>query len=179
MGTTHLSALEVSGSFAFGGSTAVAATSTEINNSADISARMYAVGSALSITQAAHAERVGQLDTAAGSTATLPASTGSGAVYTFMVTVLATSNSHIVKVANATDVMVGYVLNRDTDTGNAFAGFNAATNDDTVTLNRSTTGSVTIGEVIRCTDVKAGTWLVEGWTTSTGVPATPFSATVA
>lgn len=136
-----------------------------------------AAGSALTVTTA-HAGRLIQLDTAAGSTCTLPAATGTGNVYEFVVTVLATSNSHIIKVANGTDVMVGYVINQDTDTSNAFTGFNTTTTSDTITLNRTTTGSVTIGERFRLRDVKAGYWAIDGYTTSTGSPATPFSATV-
>lgn len=136
-----------------------------------------AAGSALTVTTA-HAGRLIQLDTLAGSTCTLPAATGTGNWYEFVVTVLATSNSHIIKVANATDVMVGYVINQDTDTGNAFTGFNTTTTSDTITLNRGTTGSVTVGERFRLRDVKTGVWTVEGYTTSTGSPATPFSATV-
>lgn len=136
-----------------------------------------AAGSALTVTTA-HAGRLIQLDTAAGSTCTLPAATGTGNVYEFVVTTLATSNSHIIRVANATDVMVGYVINQDTDTGNAFTGFNTTTTSDTITLNRSTTGSVTLGERFRLRDVRSGLWAVEGYTTSTGAPATPFSATV-
>lgn len=137
-----------------------------------------AAGSALTLTAASHSGRLIQLDTAAGSTVTLPAATGTGNSYECVVTVVATSNSHIIKVANGTDVMVGYVINQDTDTGNAFTGFNTTSTSDTVTLNRSTTGSVTIGERFRFCDVKAGFWTVEGYTTSTGSPATPFSATV-
>lgn len=137
-----------------------------------------AAGSALTLTAASHSGRLIQLDTATGSTVTLPASSGSGAVFECVVTVLATSNSHIIKVANGTDVMVGYVLNQDTDTANAFTGFNTTSTSDTITLNRSTTGSVSIGERIRLRDVKTGFWTVEGYTTSTGAPATPFSATV-
>lgn len=137
-----------------------------------------AAGSALTVVGTTHGGRVIQLDTATGSTVTLPAASGSGLEVECVVTVLATSNSHIIKVANGTDVMVGYVINQDTDTGNAFTGFNTTSTSDTITLNRTTTGSVTIGEKFRLRDVKTGFWSVEGYTTSTGAPATPFSATV-
>lgn len=154
------------------------ATINEIDNHCDVSARMVAAGSALSVTEALHAGRIIALDTAAGSTCTLPASTGSGAIYRFVVTVLATSNSHIVKVANATDVLRGCVLNNDSDTSEAFTGFNTTATSDTMTLNRSTTGSVQIGEWIEIRDIKAGFYSVSGWLASTGSPATPFSAGV-
>lgn len=156
------------------------ATPTELNNAADISTRAYAVGSSLSITEATHAGRLGKLDTATGSTVTLPAATGSGARYYFAVSVLATSNSHIIKVnaTPGTDVLRGYILNSDSDSSDAFAGWNTTSTSDTITLNRSTTGSVYIGEMIEITDIKAGFFAVTGWTGGTGSVATPFSATV-
>jgi hypothetical protein len=154
------------------------ATISEIDNACDISARAYAVGSALTLTEALHAERLGKLDTAAGSTVTLPAATGSGARYYFAVTVLATSNSHVIKVANATDVMRGYLLNTDSDTSDAFTGFNTTSTSDTITFNRTTTGSVYIGEYVEIQDIKAGFFSVRGWYASTGSPGTPFSAGV-
>lgn len=124
------------------------------------------------------AGKIIQLDTLAGSVATLPAAIGSGALFTFVVSVLATSNSHKIQVANATDVMRGVVASVDTDSSDAVAFFAAATASDTITLNRSTTGSVSIGETFRLRDVKAGFWQVEGWYGATGSPATPFSAAV-
>jgi len=136
-----------------------------------------AAGSALTVTSAM-AGKVIQLDTATGSVCTLPAATGSGATYRFVVTVLATSNSHKIQVANSTDVLRGYVLTSDSDTSDAFAGFNTTATSDTITLNRSTTGSVYIGEAINITDVKAGFFAVDGWIGCTGTPATPFSAAV-
>ncbi len=117
------------------------------------------------------------LDALAGSVVTLPAATGSGKSYRFIVTVLATSNSHIVKVANATDTMQGIVYMLD-DTGAAVVGFAAGATSDTITLNRSTTGSVSLGEWLELEDIAAGKWQVRGFLSNTGASATPFSATV-
>lgn len=138
-----------------------------------------AAGAALTLTAETHAGRIVNLDTAAGSTVTLPAASGSGNVYRFRVSVLATSNSHIVKVANASDVFEGYAVISDTDTGSAASMFMAvAGTSDTITLNRSTTGSVTIGEYIEIEDVAANRFNVRAVLSGTGVVATPFSATV-
>lgn len=137
-----------------------------------------AAGSTKALNQNDHANRTIKLDTATGSVVTLPAATGSGYTYTFVVSVLATSNSHIIKVANASDAMQGIVLLGD-DTGANAQWFAAvAGTSDTITLNRSTTGSVTIGETIRITDFAANRYHVEGVITNTGTAATPFSATV-
>lgn len=118
------------------------------------------------------------LDTAAGSTAILPASSGSGNVYKFVVSLLATSNNHIIKVANSTDAMDGFIFTRDDTSDAANAFFAVAGTSDTITLNRTTTGSVVIGETITITDIASGRYHVEGFIANTGTPATPFSATV-
>jgi hypothetical protein len=119
-----------------------------------------------------------KLDTLAGSIVTLPKAVGSGVSFLFIVSVLATSNSHIVKVGNTTDVMQGIILMNGDTAANAAEAFAAAATDDTITLNRTTTGSVTLGEHIEVMDVAPGVWQVRGAVSATGVEATPFSATV-
>lgn len=136
-----------------------------------------AAGSALTVTAASHAGRIIKLDTAAGSTCTLPAATGSGYSYTFVISVIATSNSHVVKVANSSDTMVG-LISTLTDTGNAALIWKASGTDDTITLNRTTTGSTALGEYLVLTDFATNVWLVQGVTAASGTEATPFSATV-
>lgn len=114
-----------------------------------------------------------------GSTVTLPVSTGSGRAYRFVVSVLATSNSHIVKVANASDTIQGIMLMGDDTSANAQWFAAVAGTDDTITLNRSTTGSVTVGEHFTLVDIATNVWQVlDGLLTNTGTSATPFSATV-
>lgn len=161
------------------GGTAVTATAAEINAACDVSARFVAAGGTLTVTQASHDGKIIKLDTAAGSVCTLPAATGSGAVYTFMVTTLATSNSHIVKVADAATTIDGMAWLVDTDTAGTTTGFATAATSDTITLNRSTTGSVTLGEKIIVTDTAANQFSVLCFLSNTGNGATPFSATVA
>lgn len=118
------------------------------------------------------------LDTAAGSVVTLPAATGSGATYKFRVSVLATSNSHIIKVANSSDAMDGFIFTMDDTAASGEAYFAVAGTSDTITLNRTTTGSVTIGEYIEITDIATNRFHVKGFISNTGSSATPFSATV-
>lgn len=137
-----------------------------------------AAGSALTMTEELHSGATISLDTLAGSTVTLPASTGQGAIYRFRVSVLATSNSHIIKVANASDAMQGIIFTSD-DTTDTVAAFRAtAGTSDTITLNRTTTGSVALGEWIEITDIATNVFHVKGMIANSGTPATPFSATV-
>ncbi len=143
-----------------------------------INNRAVPCGSTLTMNQGDHAGRTIQLNTATGSTAILPPSTGSGIEYTFYVSALATSNNHVIRVANASDAMAGFVFMRDDTSDNAVAFFATAGTSDTITLNRSTTGSVVVGETITVRDVAPNVYLVSGFVANTGTPATPFSAAV-
>lgn len=118
------------------------------------------------------------LDTAAGSVVTLPAASGTGNVFKFRVKTLATTNSHIVKVANSSDAMQGIIVSMDDTASNAVAFAAVSGTDDTITLNRTTTGSVTLGETFTVEDIATNLFLVRGTISNTGSPATPFSATV-
>ena len=118
------------------------------------------------------------LDTLAGTTITLPAAIGSGGRYRFIVSVLATSVSHKIQVANASDTMIGGGVIADTDSSGAAYAFLAASTSDTITLNRSTTGSVTVGEWIEIEDYAPNVWKVDFLLSGTGTPVSPFSAAV-
>lgn len=148
------------------------------------SAKIIAAGATKALTYL-DAGKIIKLDTLTGSVVTLPAATGSGVKYKFYVSVLATSNSHKIQVASANDFMIGLINGSRIDVGNAVQGFAAAnsgvvaTNSDTITLNRTTTGSVTVGEWIEVEDVAAATWQVNGLLSATGAAfATPFTAAV-
>lgn len=126
-----------------------------------------------------------RLNSLTGLTATLPAATGTGDKFYFEVFLLATSNSYKIQVANASDYMMGVITGARTDSGNAVLGFAAAnsgtvaTNSDTVTLNRTTTGSVNVGEWLMFEDAATNVWQVRGVLSATGAAfATPFSAAV-
>jgi hypothetical protein len=154
------------------------ATTAEVNRTADVSGRLVAAGGTLTMTEASHEGKVICLDTAAGSVVTLPTSTGGGAVYRFLVTVTATSNSHVIKVGNATDEMRGFVV-QDSDTATAPNIWWAADNDDTITLNRTTSGLAAQGEYFEIVDATSGHFFVRGFSQASGTEVTPFSATVA
>lgn len=109
-------------------------------------------------------------------TFTLPAALGTGAKFKFMVSVVNTSN-YLVKVANATDTMDGKVISLQ-DAADTLVGWETAADSDTITLNGTTTGGVSIGDYVELEDIASGQWAVSGVTTSSGTEATPFSATV-
>lgn len=138
-----------------------------------------AAGSTLTLNANSHSGKTIFLDTLTGSVVTLPAATGTGNTYCFWVSVAPTSNNHIVKVANATDVITGNVL-LTIVTGATSAGFTEATaaTEDTITMNGTTTGGIK-GSYFELTDVAAGFWLLsKANLIGSGSLATPFSATV-
>ena len=143
----------------------------------DAQTGLVAAGGTLTLTAAVHNGALIALDTAAGSVVTLPTSTGGGARYRFLVTVTATSNSHVIKVGNATDEMRGYVI-QDASEATAPNTWWAADNDDTITLNRTTTGLAAQGEYFDIVDAVSGHFYVQGYSQANGIEATPFSATV-
>src|SRR5574343_319908 len=100
-----------------------------------------------------HAGKTITLNRAAGVTCTLPAATGSGDVYDFLVGTTVTSNADIVKVANATDTMVGMAILAQ-DAADTVVQFDAvAGTSDTISLNGSTTGGIK-GARISVRDIK-------------------------
>ena len=138
-----------------------------------------AAGGTLSLTKATHDGRTIVFDTAAGSVITLPASTGGGAKFRCVVSVLATSNSHILQCVG-TDMMQGACGIIDTDTGDATIQYAALVGDtfDTVTMNRSTSGLAAPGDYVEVEDVVAGVWAIRGLIRASGTVETPFSSAV-
>lgn len=124
----------------------------------------------------ANAGRLHLLDASGGFTVTLPASVGNGARFRFQVKTVSTTG-YVVQVANATDVMQGAVFTVS-DGAAAVLGYATASTSDTITLNGTTKGGVTIGDWFELTDYAAGFFAITGFTTSSGTEATPFSAAV-
>jgi hypothetical protein len=115
-------------------------------------------------------------DVASGAVATLPTSSGSGAVFRFIVQTTVTTNSAKIQVANATDVMIGQIVMAQ-DSADTAVVFEAASTSDTITLNGSTAGGIR-GDWLELIDHKAGFWQVRGLLSGTGTEASPFSAAV-
>lgn len=123
-----------------------------------------------------YAGTVTTINAAAGLTVTLPAATGTGDDFEFFIGTTVTSNSVIIKVANATDVMQGLAM-QAADGGSTANAWETAADSDTITLNGSTTGGIR-GDLIKLQDVASGLWAVTIIGAATGTEATPFSAAV-
>lgn len=131
----------------------------------------------VSITAATHGGRTITLNRATGITATLPAASGSGVYFRFVVGTTFTGTANIV-VANTTDVINGCAV-LFADGGDTVVGFAATASDDTVNLftASNTTGGL-LGEIIELVDVASGKWHCNLVSDAGGTEVTPFSATV-
>lgn len=133
-------------------------------------------GATATVTAAAHSGRTVLLNRAAGQTLTLPAATGSGNSYKVFILTTITSNSTIIRVADATDVLTGVaIVANDTDASASI--FETLADSDTITFNGGTTGGIR-GSVVELQDVANNLWYVRIVGKATGSEATPFSATV-
>lgn len=122
------------------------------------------------------AETTLTVNAAAGLTLTLPASAGTGYMYRVVIGTTVTSNTVVIQVANASDVMTGLAVSA-ADGGNTVNGWETASTSDTITLDGSTTGGIK-GDYIELIDCAANLWSVRVFSSSTGTEATCFSAAV-
>ena len=128
----------------------------------------------VTILAATHSGRVVTLNRAGGITATLPAATGSGDRYTFIVGTTFTGDGIIQVVGD--DTMCGHAIVAQ-DGGDTSVVFEAGATADTITLNGTTTGGLK-GASVELVDIAADTWWARVVTAATGTEATPFSAAV-
>ena len=153
-------------------------TRRELVNQVDASRRIVTLIAATTLTAPLHAGRTMLLSLLAGFTTVLPPAVGGGDIYHFKVGIVRTSNSYIIEVASADDTMAGPVSIVDTDSSDNMEGFAASSTSDTITLNATTSGGLTIGDWIELVDVAVNLWHVSGQLTGSGNLVTPFSAAV-
>jgi hypothetical protein len=62
--------------------------------------------------------------------------------------------------------------------GTTTSSFAPGATDDTITMNRTTTGGAVAGDIVYADDILPGIWLIQGQLNGSGAVATPFSSTV-
>jgi hypothetical protein len=119
------------------------------------------------------------LNKADGAVVTLPAAQGTGNEYKFYVGTAITSNSYVIKVADATDTFIGAVHMMDAD-DDSQTSITAKGTDDTLTMNGGTTGGGLLGDTLTFTDIATNKYVVQGniIVPAGSNPTDPFSATV-
>ena len=128
----------------------------------------------LAVTAAAHAGATIVSNLAATQTFTLPAATGSGNRYDFIVNT--TKTGDLVIQVTTTDIMKGFAILAHDGGDTVFMSATAA-DTDTVTLDGTTTGGIA-GARCSVRDIASATWYVEVFSDASGTEATPFSAAV-
>ena len=115
-------------------------------------------------------------DRAAGIVYTLPAACKEGTWFEFAVSTTVTSNAAKIITGAGTELMVGSIINCDTDTSDAVAIWKSlvATGNVAVSMDGSTKGGIK-GDYIKVTKLNSTTWHVTGVTNGTGTVATPFA----
>lgn len=138
--------------------------------------RVISVNSATNTLNENQSGSVVLFDRAAGTIHTLPAACLPGTYFDFYVSVTCTSNAHKIITGAGTELMVGQILNCDTDTSDAVAIWKSlvATSNIAVSMNGTTKGGVK-GDWIRVTKLDSTTWGVHGQINGNGTVATPFA----
>jgi hypothetical protein len=117
------------------------------------------------------------LNTAAGSTATLPAATGSGNKFHFVVTTTATSNAHKILAASSADFLNGNAMGH-TAAGAVLAFSAAAATAHSIQMPFAGTqpSGGFIGDFFEFIDVAPNLWAVFGMYQAGTTATTPFSS---
>lgn len=186
---TFSGTLDAAGTFKVGGTAVTAsaaelnimdgvlATAAEINAACDVSTRIVnTTATTLTITAATHSGKVVTVNSAAPIAITLPAASGSGNEYSFVIGTAATATAHTIKVANTTDIMAGVSVIAQTDTAQV-NGFLTTATDDTISLNGTTKGGLK-GDEVFIRDIASGVFQVRVVSGASGTVVTPFSASV-
>ena len=134
------------------------------------------------ITNAAHAGRIllmGEVGGDASATFTLPAATGTGAEFKFIVSVVNTSN-YVIQVTGDDTIDGSVIVTNDSSAGGTASVISWPTvaASDTITLDGTTTGGTQIGDYVLLTDIATDQYSVSGLLNASGSEATPFSAAV-
>lgn len=143
--------------------------------------RLVTITATGAITAALHESKTCLLAEVGGDAAvtlTLPAATGSGGKYRFVVNVVNTSG-YVIKAVAGADVFRGHVHGDDGGGVTTAMVWATGATDDTFTLNGTTTGGVARGDWVEFEDIATDGWAVRGSITQSGIEATPFSDTVA
>lgn len=149
----------------------ITATTAELNTVADLSARVVAQAAGnFTFTVATHEGKLTVVNDA-DVVITLPAATGSGAVYHFVVGATAMTAGLVSVTGN--DTFMGRAWGLDTDAEATYEWHPIAA-DNEINMNGTSLGGKT-GDSYKFTDILADKWLVEAFIQqSGGAEATPF-----
>lgn len=183
-GTTEVEVADVSSTQTFTNKTLTSPTITSPTiSSPNITGQTVSETTATRVVTSADAGKTVVLNRAGGVTVTLPAATGTGNRFRYVVGTALSAASHVIQVANGTDVMHGNAFVAADDSSGAIKGWSTAdtgttaTESDTITLDGSTKSGYPGTEII-VEDIATNVFAVFIRGKATGTEATPFSAAV-
>ena len=135
-----------------------------------------ACGATCTVTSANAGETI-LLNTAAGSAATLPAASGTGNTYKFVVSTTTTSGAHKILAASTSDALIGTEIGWTGSTAKVFACGAGTTHAIQMPYSGTQPSGGFAGDVFTYTDVATNIWLVQGVYQAGTTPTTPCSAT--
>lgn len=146
-----------------------------INNVAHVGPAPNACGATCSIT-AANAGQTTLLNQASGSTATLPAATGTGNAYIFVVSVTTSSAADKILAASSSDSILGLSIGENGGTAGVFPGSAGTYHSLQMPFAGSQPSGGFKGDSYTCRDIAIGVWECNGTFQAGTTPTTPFSA---
>ncbi len=153
----------------------ITATAAMLNRNNDTSLRVVSTtATILALTLTQHGDRYLMINTnsTVANAFTLPAATGSGAVYNIVNNIAQTQGSIVI---NTTSVFGGKIATLDSTAAADAMVFKTAATTNTITLNRTTTGGIGY-DSFKFVDIASGTYFVDGSVNASGTIITPFSA---
>lgn len=116
------------------------------------------------------------LNQAAGSTVTLPAATGTGNIYKFLISVATTSAAEKILTSPTTDAIIGTAIGENAGTAKVFVGNASTFHSIQMPFSGSQPSGGFIGDSVVCTDVATATWACNILYQAGTTPTTPYSA---
>lgn len=132
-------------------------------------------GATLALTPAQNGSTI-LLNQASGSVVTLPAATGSGNRYRFIVTVTTTSAKDAILAASVADFIQGYVIGENAGTTKAFTSTASTNHSLQMPFAGTQPSGGFIGDQFDLQDIAANLWQATGMYQAGVTPTTPFSA---
>lgn len=154
--------------------TATNIVATNITASNMVPVAPLAAGASATVTSASPSTVL--LNTAAGSVVTLPAATGSGKLFRFIVTTTTTSGAHKILAASSSDFMNGIAVGFTGSTAKVFASAAATNHSIQMPFAGTQPSGGFIGDWFEVIDVATNLWNVEAHYQAGTTPTTPFSA---
>ncbi len=151
------------------------ATAAEIVRTCDLSTRVVALTGTTAITLALHADRDLYITGTSAATYTMPAPSGTGARYRFIMGEVNANATIITMADQANDNFIGHLMMLDAD---ASVPVSAVSGDHNISLDGDGTTGGALGDYIELTDVATNVWAVHGsiFVLAGQSAATPFNA---